>query len=917
MHSPRVLAIALRAMALSALVTLAACGGGGADTPAATEPATDDPIFNADNAWSGPVPAGATTVSADALRSAIASGETHLAGPAAEAAQRAAREQAFAADRATLTEAAASSPALKAWVDRQLAAADPMADRVVTLPEFGLTVPLLGPAAGLHAVAEAQRLSAQPENALAVYRTLYSLAPDAVRAQVPAPDTLAGADRAALLAARADLSTRLAAWRAAAGPRRSQPQAAVQAPALQSATAEAPTGRRQALAAIEPGRGSDIAGNASDCTPGGLAASNWFALRSFMNPAKAQGRRNTCWAFATTGALEIRERVRSDAIVDLSEQFLINKVRLNWFPNNTVESGSHLSALKAAIHYNQPFPAEREWTYNPSTNRTSITTFVDLCKPYGEGPNKGTCSDSAHQSPTQCATEGRFTICAYYATVETAGGGVAATKPRNAWVHGDPFDLPALTDLLANGVPLMATMNIYPGFGGQRLPKVTSGIVTDLSTTVFDPALNALRDAAMGQHELLIVGFLSNDVLSRPGKPSDVPGGGYFVVRNSWGCGFGDAGYTYMPAAYVEETFLSLNYLEEDGTRSAAWKAEQASPGNAEASTVTVPKPIVQADLRVPTDLAAFFTVTHTVATSVRVVITSDVEGVLFDGPWITDRFAFGGTKALHTFAATGRHLLGVQAFYGGGVVREPLAVDVVNSAPTLNLLGSGTARQGEPWAVAAQANDLNEPDPRVLCTNARWTVAPGDTLSGTSGCSQSVTFGSTGTRTVEVTTTDREGLATTATLRVDVQAPAANPYPRITSAQLFSRQLGGLANACLGVPVADGLNIDLRQTGCIFEAGQALPPRYGASVTVENPSGETLGYEWRLLVDVEGVEANLYDGPVFPTGASVVLVSPGNQSVVTKACRLALTVIAPQPERSQSRTVWSGSCTYAVGRLG
>lgn len=895
---------ALRAMALAAAFVLAACGGGGGGGDGPT-----DPIFNSANAWSGPLPAGATSIDADSLRRAVAAGEARIAGPGAEAAQRAARAQAFDADRATLVAAAASSPALKAWVDRRLAAPEPMADPERTWSEFGLTMPLMGPAAGLHAVAEAQRRAASPANALAVYRTLHALLPEALRAAVASPESLVGQGPDAVDAARADLSTRLAAWQAAAGPR-VQPQAA------QRSGPAAASVRRRPLAAIEPGRGTDI-DDAGDCVPVGLAATNWFALRSFLNTAKAQGRRNTCWAFATIGALEIRERVRSNAVLDLSEQFLINKVRLDWVPNDKVESGDYASALEAAAQAQQVMPAESVWTYNPSKNRTSMSEFIDLCKPYGEGPNKGTCSDSAHQGPeVACAVfQGQRTCI--YAKVPYSGPGVATSPLRNAWVLGKPFDLPALLQLLDNGVPLMATMNVYPGFGGRASPQETRGIVTDLSTTTYDPVLNIESDAASGQHQLLVVGFLSNEQMARPGLPPPaVPGGGYFVVRNSWGCGFGDAGYTYMPASYLAETFLSLDYLEEDGTRSAAWQAEQAAPGNAQAATVDVPLSIVRADLRRATDLAAFFTVTHPIATSVRVVITSDVEGVIFDGPWITDRRVFGGTAVPHTFGATGRHLLGVQAFYGGGVVREGLAVDVVNSAPVLALRGSGTARQGEPWAVSAQANDINEPDPGVLCTNARWSVAPGDTLSGTSGCAQAVTFGSIGVHTVAVTTTDREGLATTTTLSVDVQAPAANPYPRITGARLFSRQVGGPLNACLSVPIADAVNIDLRQTGCIAQVG-AVPPRYGASVDVENPSGEALGYEWRLLVDNEGVEADLYDGPVFPAGATVALVSPGNQTVVTKACRLALTVLAPQPARNASRSVWSGQCTYAVGRLG
>jgi hypothetical protein len=183
--------------------------------------------------------------------------------------------------------------------------------------------------------------------------------------------------------------------------------------------------------------------------------------------------------------------------------------------------------------------------------------------------------------------------------------------------------------------------------------------------------------------------------------------------------------------------------------------------------------------------------VAHPVARAVHMVIRSDVEGVLYDGPWITDRAVLGGTRAPHTFSATGRHLLGFTASYGSQSVRVGVAVDVANTAPTLRLLASD-ARQGEPYAIAAQPADLNEPDATGLCTRSRWTVTAPDTLSGTSGCNQSVTFNGIGRRTVSVSTTDTEGLAVTTLLNVNVLPPAANPYPRISAARVLSRQPAG-----------------------------------------------------------------------------------------------------------------------------
>lgn len=48
--------------------------------------------------------------------------------------------------------------------------------------------------------------------------------------------------------------------------------------------------------------------------------------------------------------------------------------------------------------------------------------------------------------------------------------------------------------------------------------------------------------ASLGGHAVLVVGF--NDAAD--------PSGGHFIVRNSWGADWGDAGYGHLPLAYVD-----------------------------------------------------------------------------------------------------------------------------------------------------------------------------------------------------------------------------------------------------------------------------------------------------------------------------------------------------------------------------
>jgi hypothetical protein len=346
-----------------------------------------------------------------------------------------------------------------------------------------------------------------------------------------------------------------------------------------------------------------------------------------------------------------------------------------------------------------------------------------------------------------------------------------------------------------------------------------------------------------------IVGFLSNQDLTSVGVTPNIGGGGYFIVKNSWGCNAADGGYYYVPADYVSSIFDALSVLNFDTRRSEAWTREQTTPGGSDPPAIQIRTNPVAADLRVEKDLTASFLVSHPVARSVTLRVTSDRDGILLDGPWSTDRTALFGSTLKFTFGTTGTRTLTLTARYGTREATASFTVNVVNTPPTVTLPTTGAPNQGVAFPVTAVVTDPNETDAAALCARTTWAVDAPDVVSPAVGCAVSVTFGATGDRAVRISATDAEGAATTRTFTLSVQPPPANPYPVITSAGVLSRQFVpvGTVPICGTAGVGSGATIDLRQTGCTLSG--AAPQRYFASLTVENPSGEALLYDWTLFV--------------------------------------------------------------------
>lgn len=84
-----------------------------------------------------------------------------------------------------------------------------------------------------------------------------------------------------------------------------------------------------------------------------------------------------------------------------------------------------------------------------------------------------------------------------------------------------------ITSALSEGYPVTISLKIYESFGNS-----SKGFI-------FRPTDGEIREGKFGNHAMVICGYSEEDKV--------------YIVRNSWGKGFGDKGYCYIPFSYIED----------------------------------------------------------------------------------------------------------------------------------------------------------------------------------------------------------------------------------------------------------------------------------------------------------------------------------------------------------------------------
>ena len=316
---------------------------------------------------------------------------------------------------------------------------------------------------------------------------------------------------------------------------------------------------------------------------------SYWPLKYYLTSVKDQGHRGACVAFSITAAMETSIAVKYHMWTNLSEQALYNKMKFNWERNDFTEGFFIKKALSKwwlnpesvndleHIYEWWKIPFERRWEYNPSRDRINDKIkdclnngqnqvkclldyakhpFYKSCIGYVDQNNNilDTCSNSTHQSLRYCSSSGGE--CGFSLPKKHENSrGFWPISSSAIWDFTHPEDsIQRLKTFLDLKIPIMISIKtpdqFYNPIHGFMSNKLTGN---------------------HGGHAVLIVGYINNNDLIKimPSWPI-VPignGGGYFIVKNSWGTCYGDSGYVYLPYNSLKNSIKTAYVIEAIGKK--------------------------------------------------------------------------------------------------------------------------------------------------------------------------------------------------------------------------------------------------------------------------------------------------------------------------------------------------------------
>jgi C1A family cysteine protease len=221
-------------------------------------------------------------------------------------------------------------------------------------------------------------------------------------------------------------------------------------------------------------------------------------LRNYCSPVEDQGNIGSCTGNAIAGQIELIDR-KGGKQLDVSRLFIYYEERV-LEGSVRYDAGAYIrDGIK--VCYTKGAPLESLWPYvtNKFATKPPTAAYTDALKRKVTG----------------------YQRCA---------------------------DFNAVKNAVAAGNPVVIGFTVYDSFEGAwgDIPHGQAG-------SGMMPFPNTATESVLGGHAVCIVGY--DDTMAVPGRTP-----GRFIVRNSWGTGWGDNGYFYMPYDVIKTTSMSSDF---------------------------------------------------------------------------------------------------------------------------------------------------------------------------------------------------------------------------------------------------------------------------------------------------------------------------------------------------------------------